>query len=407
MKKNLFIYTAVIVTGLSSCKKEFDTPPENVLATGNIITLDSLVNTYQGTDVRFTSDVSTYGVVTADEVDGNLYKNVYIQSGDAAINVRLLSGGGLYRGDSIRINLNGTKLTRYNGMLQLDSVDIDRNVVKQAVNVTVNPKVVNITDLTTDMQSQLIQLNNVEFNALELSMTWADAVNQQSEDRTLTDCSGNTVIVRTSGFANYAGLQIPQGNGSLVAIVGVYGSTIQLYLRSLTEATNMTGARCSGNPPYLYKDFEDASATSGGWSTQIVTGTANWTTNSTGAVFGSRYGQCSAFGTGSNSEVWLISPAVDLSAATNPIFHFQNACNYSGANIEVYVSTNYTSGAPSSATWTLVSPVLSTGSWSWVASGNISLTSYLTANTRIAFKYTGTSSTAKTWELDEITIEEN
>ena len=50
--------------------------------------------------------------------------------GVSAINVRLVSSGGLYEGDSIRINLNGTILDEYNGMLQLDNVDVDINVQK-------------------------------------------------------------------------------------------------------------------------------------------------------------------------------------------------------------------------------------------------------------------------------------
>ncbi|HYG49588.1 MAG TPA: DUF5689 domain-containing protein, partial [Flavobacteriales bacterium] len=293
-------------------------------------------------------------------------------------------------------------------MLQLDSVDVDKNIIKQSTNVTVAPTVVNINDLTTSMQSRLIKLENVEFDALELSNTWADAPNQESMDRTLTDCSGNTVIVRTSGYANYAGLQLPQGNGSMVAIVGVYGSTIQLYLRSLAEATNMTGTRCSGMPPIMSKNFEDNSATSGGWTNYNVSGTINWGTNGTGATFGSKYGQCSNYISGTNyaCETWLISPSMNLSATSNPVFSFWSACNYSGANITVYVSTDYVSGAPSTGTWIALSPIISSGSWTWVNSGNLSLSAYKTANVHIAFKYTGSGFDGKTWELDEILVED-
>lgn len=406
-RNNLTLIALALTVGLASCKKEFDEPPVKSIATGSVISLDSVINSYQGADYRFTTDVSTYGVVTADEVDGNLYKNIFVQSGSSAINVRLLNSGGVYIGDSIRIYLKGTKITKYNGMLQLDSVDVDKNIIKQATNVVVTPTTVNITDLNSSMQSRLIRLNNVELDALELSNTWADAANQLSEDRTITDCSGNTVIVRTSGYSTYAGLQVAQGNGTLVAIVGVYGTTIQLYLRSLGEAV-MTGSRCSGMPPIMYKNFEDNSATSGGWSNINVSGTINWATNSIGASFGSYYGQCSNFVSSVNiaCETWLISPSMDLSSTVNPVFSFWNAYKYTGTALQVYVSTDYVSGLPGTGTWTLLSPTLSPGSFTWVNSGNMSLSAYKTSNVHVAFKYSGTSTSGSTWELDDIMVED-
>ncbi|HLP12598.1 MAG TPA: DUF5689 domain-containing protein [Flavobacteriales bacterium] len=402
----LALIAALLVTGLSSCKKEFDEPPVHTLEAGNVITMDSLVNMYQGTDVHFTSNLNVYGVVTADEVDGNFYKNVYVQSGNAAINLRLLNSGGLYIGDSVRIHLPGTILTKYNGMLQLDSVDVDVNVIKQSTNVTVNPTVVTISSLNTSMAGRLVKLNNVEFDALELSNTWADAVNQTSQDRTLTDCSGNTVIVRTSGYALYAGNLLPQGNGSLTAIVGVYGSTIQLYLRSLGETSTMTGTRCTGMPPLLFKDFNDNSITSGGWTNQNVVGAFPWTTYS---VSGDYVGKVTGYtGTNNNSETWLISPSVNLSSTTAPVLSFRNVWQYSGPALKVYVSTDYVSGAPSTGTWTELTGLTLSGGASWGdwVTTTANLSAFLSGNVHIGFKYTGTTTGCSTWEVDEISIAE-
>ena len=401
----LTLIALALSLGISSCKKEFDEPPLNTIATGNVITLDSLVNSYVGADIKFTTDISVYGVVTADEVDGNLYKNIFVQTGTSAINLRLLNSGGVYIGDSIRINLKGTTLTKYNGMIQLDSVDVDKNIIKQATNVVITPTVVNVTDLNASMQSRLVRLNNVEFDALELSNTWADAVNQTSQDRTLTDCSGNTVIVRTSGYATYAGLQIAQNNGTLVAIVGVYGTTIQLYLRSLGEVV-MPNTRCSGMPPLLIKDFTDGSTTSGGWNIQTVIGTSTWSIYVAG---GDNVGKISNW-TGSTNlatENWFISPSMDLSSTTNPGLSFRNAYNFTGAALEVYVSTDYVSGLPSTATWVpLTGFIWSPGSYTFVDSGNSSLAAYKTSNTHFAFKYTGSTTDGSTWELDNIIVAE-
>ncbi|MFT3884120.1 MAG: DUF5689 domain-containing protein [Flavobacteriales bacterium] len=133
---------------LAGCKKEFDSPPVRTLPVGNVITLKQLRALFQGTPVHFSDTAgavsSVYAVVTADEQDGNLYKNVYVQDDSAGIILRLLSSGGLYRGDRIRIHLPGCVLSSYQNMLQLDSVNVDNNVVKQATGVDVAPLEVQI-----------------------------------------------------------------------------------------------------------------------------------------------------------------------------------------------------------------------------------------------------------------------
>jgi len=73
--------------------------------------------------------------------------------------------------------------------------------------------------------------------------------------------------------------------------------------------------------------------------------------------------------------------------------------------MEVLVSTDYDGiSAPSTATWTTLGVNLSAGSFAWVNGGPVSLNSFLTTNVYIAFKYTGTSTSGKTWEVDDIII---
>ncbi|MBK9192953.1 MAG: choice-of-anchor J domain-containing protein [Crocinitomicaceae bacterium] len=72
--------------------------------------------------------------------------------------------------------------------------------------------------------------------------------------------------------------------------------------------------------------------------------------------------------------------------------------------MEVKISTDYVSGDPSTGTWTNLSPALSGGSWAWVNSGELSLSSFLQSNVHIAFRYQGSASDGSTWELDNIMI---
>ena len=77
------------------------------LPSGNIITIADLKSMYPGTDLSISEDYNIYAYVTTEETDGNFYKEAYIQDNSGAIRLRLQASGGLYIGDSIRINLNG------------------------------------------------------------------------------------------------------------------------------------------------------------------------------------------------------------------------------------------------------------------------------------------------------------
>ena len=358
--------------------------------------------------VAFTEDVSVYGIITMDEDDGNIYKSVYMQDHTGAINVRLRSGGGLYQGDSIRIALNGTYLNQFNGVLQLDSVGADIHVIKQSVANIFAPEVTTIDQLTTAKESQLIQLNNVQFVQWQTTETYADKANQESKDLLLEDTDGNTVVVRTSGYASFADEQVAQGSGSIVLIAAVYNGAMQLLIRSYAEV-NLNGTRFTGLA--LNKDFNDDDIFSDGWTTQAMIGTSTveWETSSAGGA-PNPYAVIKNYnfdlGVNEATDSWLISKSIDLSASTTPLLSFDNAYNYTGAPLEVYISTDYVSGLPSSGTWTELTSFAnwSAGSFTFVNSGQIDLSAYTSSNVHIAFRYQGSASDGSTWELDNIII---
>mgnify|MGYP001342395131 CR=1 FL=1 len=411
----------VILIGIafcfSSCRKQYDNPPMDVIAEGNSITIAQLKAMYTGTDLSIAEDYNIFANVTSEETDGNFYKEAYIQDGTGAIRLRLVASGGLYIGDSIRINLNGTVLSDYNGMIQLDSVDVDNNIVKQATQKFIQPSTYNIDQISAALQGYLVELNDVEFISDELGYTYANSINQQSENRTLTDCSGNTILVRTSGYANFATSVIPDGNGSIIAIVGVFGNDIQLYIRDINEV-QLTEARCdttsgggggggggSGNI-ILENDFSSNDIVAGGWTQHDVFGGVNWTTSDQGSS-GNFYAKATNTSSQISCETWLISPDVDLSNTVNPILNFRSATFTSNSDLKILISTNYDgTSSPSIANWTQLSATLSSGSWSWEDSGDISLNAYLQNNIYIAYQYTGTTNDFTTWEIDDVIIQE-
>lgn len=404
MKK--LIIALGIISAVVSCKKEYDEPVVVFPEQGATITMDSLLNMYIGYPIKFEDNLSMYVTVTMDETDGNIYKSVYIQDGTKAMNLRLLSGGGLYKGDSIRIDLKGTILNQYNGVMQLDSVDIDNNIVKQEVNINIEPLVVTLDQLNTNLQSRLIKIENVQFIAPQLTSTYADGVNQEDYDLILEDANGNTAILRNSGYSNFANELVAQGSGDLVCIVGIFGSSVQLLARSFAEI-NLNGARFSPGIQ-LVKDFNDGNITTGGWSQYNVLGQdVIWETSSAGGA-ASDYAVISNYIDGVNiaCENWLISPSIDLSGLTSPTLSFNSAYNYSGNLLEVFISTNYdgSSNPTTQGTWTALNPILSAGGWAWINSGNIDLSAYISSSVHIAFKYSDPSTGGSTWEIDDIKI---
>lgn len=426
MKKH-FLFLFLITGLLSSCiVDDSDQPPvtgsdPNIEVTATIAEIKAM---YSGTGFQFHDSLVISGVVVADDESGNFYKSIVIQDATAGILIRM-DQTSLFTtypvGRRVFIKLGGLWIGEYGGLIQLggsktiatfNQVDpipsslFDKYILKGTMNNVVAPIDVDILSLDNTYQNMLVRLSNVQIIVGDTNKLWAPGL--VSQNVYLEDCSGNQVIVRTSGYSTFANDPIPNFNGEFVGIYSFYSPDKQLIIRDPSDL-KMNGVRCG---PYAKKDFEDGSITSGGWTVQQVTdpGT-NWATNTIGVdvTGGTTYGQCSNYYSSANhlAETWLISPSFDLTTGVAPILTFINACNYSGANILVKASSNYTTGNPNAATWTTLTPTLSSGSWAWVSSGVLSLSAFNgQTNVHVAFEYTGTNSDGKTWELDNILVAE-
>lgn len=416
--KNLF---AILCFSLlfMACKKEFDLPPVKQASDGSKISIAQIKSLYRNnTSYKFKADSNLYCLVTADEVSGNLYKDIYVRDASGAIRLKLKASGGLYIGDSIRINLKGLTLNAQNGLIQLDSVDVERQVVKLYSGIKVTPlnlsleQVLANTAATNTVQSRLVKISNMEFLEDDRNLPLADAVNKSSVNLRLRSCSGQSITLRSSGYANFAPQLSPSGNGYIIAIVSQFGEAeddMQLILRQFSDIM-MKDANCNGisGTVYLKKDFNDNSVSSGGWSSEKINGNVGWTTSSAGGA-PNPYARISNYSSGvhQSCETWYISPPINLSASKKPRLSFRNAYNYEGPALELYVSVNYSGGAPSAASWNKINFTLSEGNWIFVDSGSLDLSAFKHENTRIAFKYTGSNTSGSTWEIDDILIKEN
>lgn len=394
----------------TSCEKTFDDPTPKTVTEGNVLTIAQVraMETI-GSPFTITDDISVYGVVTMDESTGNLYKESYIADATGNLYLRFISSSGLYIGDSVMVNLKGAKILRYNQMLQIDSLHPDNNIVKLATQQYKTPETTDIDALLNDLeaaQGKLVQLDNTWFTEGGHGKTYADAPNLTAVSRFIKDLNGDSIEVRTSGYANFAGDTIPSGGGTFIGVVAQYNSGLQLLIRNPNELN------LNGPLPQLVlsKNFDDQDLNSGGWkdTTMVGPSSCDWgiyaASNSAAKVSNNSNLVC---------ESWLISPSIDLTGGNNATMDFRNTIRFdSGPQLLLMVSTNYDGiSDPNTATWTDITNTVPIGgwdtndaSWDFISSGSIDLSSFAQNGVYIAFKFEGTSSTSVTWEIDEINV---
>lgn len=105
------------------------------------------------------------------------------------------------------------------------------------------------------------------------------------------------------------------------------------------------------------------------------------------------------------NEDWLISPQADLTGISNAKLTFDHVIRYTAnptLECTVWISTNYTKGSPTTATWTQLSPptpFFNANNWNFGTSGVINLSDYANKKINIGFKYLSTTTRAGTWEI--------
>lgn len=145
------------------------------------------------------------------------------------------------------------------------------------------------------------------------------------------------------------------------------------------------------------------------FSAYSVSGDQVWT-------FDAKYGaKMSGYdGSSHENEDWFITPALNLEGKTEVKIRFDHARGPAGSIsvgvaegwYKVLVSTDYTTGDPTAATWTEIEGVNhGTSAWGYVSSGELTLpAAALKANARVAFKYLCSNSESATWEIKNIEI---
>jgi hypothetical protein len=239
--------------------------PVNGNDTDSLISIKALRKLHaMGNFEPITKSMALEATIVANDEHDNLYKSISIQDSSGGILLNL-DGSSLYQtypvGTTIRVRLQNLFLTDYRRMLQIvASIDTSSGqllttgipvplfskfikVVKENTNVV--PMVVSFKNLADSLQGRLIKISNVEFSAADTNSTFADKKNKIGASRSLKFFRGGTIYLRTSGYADFAGISLPKNNGDIVGIYSVYNYEKQLLLRDTSDIL-FRSKRCTG-----------------------------------------------------------------------------------------------------------------------------------------------------------------
>ena len=413
--KNRLLTTSLLLLAVmgmlfASCKKEYPQPPIQNLPEGTVYTIGEIIDMEPGT--VFNEDASVYGIVTADEQSGNLYKAAYIQdrASGAAIQLYLNAVSGVRIGDSIRVYLKDVTFDMYHGLPQLSNFGPDGHIIILANNLPITPASTTLSDvLAGQYLAGLVRLEGVSF--VEQEGTFAPSTGYG--EHYIQDAFGNTAMVRTSNYANFAANPLPKGTGNLVAIASLYNTTWQLTLRSYYElefdGIDPGGSSTPGdeqNLPYTQL-FSTAFGT---YMTYSVMGDDQfWKIDYSSAVMTGheKVGEQHFY---YENEDWLISSPVRLVDVDHAKAIVSYAAQYVAPfnnDVTMQVSNDYVYGTdPSEATWTEL-PVTYPNSNQWnFQEREASLDAFLGQTVTVAIKFVSSASASRTFEVQSISIVE-
>lgn len=201
----------------------------SVTIPGTLMTIKELRDLYTGANTPIPAGKKIKGVVISDYLSSNLVaQNIIIQDATAGIAMRFGSNfaHSFAMGSEIEISLDGTSLTKFNELLQVQYIE--------PVNVTVlGTATVNARQATIQQVNDSI--NSWESTLVEISQaTITNASGTYSGNASANDGTG-TIVLFTRTAATFSGSPIPSGPVNFKAVIGRFNTTKQLQLRNLND----------------------------------------------------------------------------------------------------------------------------------------------------------------------------
>jgi len=278
-RNNIFQYIFLVtffVSLFAACERELDVPPiasldPNLVPNTSIADLKKL---YDGSEdfVTIEDDLIIGAVVAANDRSGNFYRQIIISDDSGGIELKIHDNN-LYEryplGQKLYIKVKDLILGSYEGLIQLGGTVFDAGglrlggiesdkVIDHVFRIpggeVPEPNLIILGGNLDDYIHTIVKLEDVQFVTANLGMPFANP--NQTTNRDITDCDGNTIIVRTSSFADFSSYEVPEGNGTIKAILTKYRDDYQLIINEY-EDLDMSGTRCDiGGVPEGDGSFE-------------------------------------------------------------------------------------------------------------------------------------------------------
>ena len=216
---------------------------------------------YNGSYVQFTEPTQIKGVVTGNDVQGNIYNQIAIEDGTGSMIICVAQGGmfgQLQVGREIVVELQdlyigsygqqpeiGTPYTNKNGRTYVSRMP--RSLwqshfkmlgMKSASPTEFDKTMLGNGDYMKENCGRLMTIKGVKFQGANGKKVFAadkdkDAAN--SVNRSLQGISSNQLVVRTSTYADFANKPMPQGEVDITGIFTRYNNTWQLLIREESD----------------------------------------------------------------------------------------------------------------------------------------------------------------------------
>ena len=458
MKIKIIVVLISASAFFTSCVKDtFKTPvPDNCVNPGLSKTKE-VVNIYAvavnpvakspsvipNTPLYSADDIIEAYVISSDE-GGNFYKSMYCQplDGTKGFNLSIdevnVYTKNLQPGKKVYLKLKGLAFANPTslaagltfGAAPTDQYVVDRladykNYLIPSCNLVSEEDLVHhitLAQANSDLfLNTLVEFDNVQFTD-ESSSGMYDTFRNDDYDSSLYITNGtNSLIVRTSRYANFAGYKVPSGRGKIRGVLTKYNSVYQIIMRTQRDV-NMPNPRVDyilpiGGTALKYlptftETFQSYAVTTKGavfakYVNDAYFGSRYWDVKLLSA---NKYIQMSSFGSGGSNKTYLAMP-VAFTPGNKFSFKTKDGFNL-GSVLKVYYSTNYVpKGDMSKASLVDITAnfVISSGNVngyasSFVNSGIYVIPAKLTGNGFFIFEYSGTSAVTTTIEIDDIIV---
>ncbi len=266
-------YGLLVIINASCLKKDFDSPPDKSGYDPKLEVNLSIAELHDrlkaSLSQKIDSDWTIYGIVTANDKSGNFYKQITVEDETGGVTVNIdatnlhvkfpvgrkiyLKLKGLYYGFDAMLPQIGGVPDNQGIVGRISGAKVDEHLVRanfpNAVPTTHYADLSMLQQTNVNMLNRLVSINGLQVVKEDTAKTFASPPSVSSGTSiTLQDCEGRKIFLRTSAYADFQGVVLPVGRGTVKGIYTVFNNIPQLIIREASDI-DMPGARCADSTP--------------------------------------------------------------------------------------------------------------------------------------------------------------